>query len=137
VQNLLSSTLLPKNLNIKIYGNIIVLVVLYRCETWSLTLREERRLRVFENRVLRRMFEPKRHKVTWNGENYVMRSLYDLYSLPNIFRVIRSRRMRWAGHVARMMESRGVCRVLVGKPEEKRQLERPRHRWEDNIKIDL
>jgi len=85
--------LLPKHLNIKIYGDKIVPVVLYGCETWSLTLREERRLREFENMVLRRIFGSKRHKVTWNGENYIMRSLYDLYSLPNIFRVRKSRGM--------------------------------------------
>ena len=83
------------------------------------------------------MFGPKRHKVTWNGENYVMRSTYGLYSLPNIFRVIKSRRMMWAGHVAHMMESRGVYRVLVGKPEEERPLGRPRHSWEYNIKMNL
>jgi hypothetical protein len=63
--------------------------------------------------------------------------LNDLYSLPNIVRVVKSRRMRWAGHVARMGEDRGVCRVLVGKPERKRPLGRPRRRWEDNIKMDL
>ena len=93
-------------------------------------MREERKLRVFENRVLRRTFGSKRHKVTWNGENYIMRSLYDLYFLPNIFRVRKSRRMRWAGHIARMTESKCVYRVLVGKPEETRPLGRPRHRWE-------
>jgi len=127
----------PKISNIKIYGNIIVLVVLYGCETWWLIMREVRRLRVFENRVLRRMFGPKRHKATWNGEKYVMRRLCNLYSLPNIFQVIKSRRMRWAGLVTLIMESRGVYRVLVGKPEEKRPLGRPSHRWEDNIKMGL
>ena len=75
VQNLLSSSLLSKKLKIKIYRSIILPVVLYGCETWSLTLREERRLRVFENRVLRRVFGPKRDEVTGNGENYIMRSL--------------------------------------------------------------
>ena len=75
MQNLLSSSLLSKNLNIWIYRTIILPVVLYGCETWSLTLMEERRLRVFENRVLRRVFEPKRDEVTENGENYIMRSL--------------------------------------------------------------
>jgi hypothetical protein len=87
-------------------------------------LRKERRLRLFENRVLRRMFGPKRFKVIWNGEQYIIKSLYDLYSLLNIFRVIKSRKMRCAGHVARTMESRGVYRVLVGKSEEKRPLGR-------------
>ena len=75
MQNLLSSSLLSKNLKIEIYRNIILPVVLYGCETWSLTLMEDRRLRVFENRVLRRMFEPKRHEITGNGEDYIMRSL--------------------------------------------------------------
>ena len=75
VQNLLSSRLLSKNLKIKIYRIIILPVVLYGCETWSLILREERRLRVFENRVLRRVFGPKRDEVKGNGENYIMRSL--------------------------------------------------------------
>jgi len=75
VQNLLSSSLLSKNLKIQIYRNIILRVLLYGCETWSLTLREQRRLRVFENRVLRRIFWPKRDEGTGNGENYIMRSL--------------------------------------------------------------
>ena len=112
-------------------------VVLYGCETWSLTLREERRLRVFENRVLRRIFEPKRDEVTGEWRKLQNAELSDLYCSPNIVRVIKSRRMSWAGHVARMGEKRGVYRVLVGKPEGKRPLGRPRLRWEDNIKIDL
>ena len=73
----------------------------------------------------------------WNGENYKMRELSELYSSPNIIRVIKSRRIKWAGHVAHMGESRGVYRVLVGKPEGKRQLGRPRRRWEDNIKMEF
>jgi hypothetical protein len=109
---------------------------MYGCETWSLTLREEHRLRVFENRMLRRIFGPKREEDgSWrklhNDE------LHSLYSSPNIVRVIKSRRMRWAGHVARMGEVRSVHRVLVGRPEGKRPLGRPRRRWEDNIKVDL
>jgi hypothetical protein len=99
-------------------------------------LGEEHRLRVFENRVLRRIFEPKR------DEDGSWRKLHNdeldgLYSSPNIVIVIKSRRIRWAGHVARMGEGRGVYRVLVGKPKGKRPLGRPRHRWEDNIKMDL
>jgi hypothetical protein len=100
VQNLLSSRLISTNLKIKIYTTVILPVVLYGCETWSLTLREDHRLRVFENRVLRRIFGPKREEDgSWrelhNDE------LHRLYSSPNIVRVIKSRRMRWAGHVAR------------------------------------
>jgi hypothetical protein len=108
-----------KNLKIKIYKTVILPVVLYGCETWSLTLREENRLRVFENRVLRRIFGPKREEDgSWrkshNGE------LHSLYSSPNIVRVIKSRGLRWAGHAARMGEGRGVYMVLVGRPESKR-----------------
>jgi len=137
VQNLLSSRLLSKNLKIKIYRTIILPVVLYGCETWSLTLREERRLRVFENRVLRRVFGPKRDEVTGELRKLHNEELNDLYSLLNIVRVVKSRRMRWAGHVARMGEDRDVHRVLVGKPEGKGPLGRPRRRWEDDIKMDL
>jgi len=137
VQNLLSSSLLYKNLKIKIYRTIILPIVLYGCETWSLTLREERRLRVFENRVFRRVFGPKRNEVTGEWRKLHNEELSDTYSLPNIEGVVKSRRMRWAGHVARMTEGRGVHRVLVGKPEGRRPLGRPRRRWEDNIKIDL
>jgi hypothetical protein len=91
---------------------------------------------VFENRVLRRIFGPKREgHGSWrklhNDE------FHSLYSSPNIVKVVKSRRMRWAGHVACMGEGRGVYRVLVGRPEGKRPLGRPRRRWEDNIKLDL
>jgi len=112
-------------------------MVLYGCETWSLTLREERRLRVFENRVLRKVFGLKRDEVIGEWRKLHNEELNNLYSLPNIVRVVKSRRMRWAGHVARMGEERGVHRVLVGKPEGKRQLGRPSRRWKDNIKMDL
>jgi hypothetical protein len=104
---------------------------------WSLTLREERRLKVFENRVLRRVFGPKRYEVTVKWRKLHNEELNYLYSLPNIVRVVKSRRMRWAGHVARMGEGRGVLRVLVGQPEGKSPLGRSRRRWEDNIKMDL
>ena len=127
----------PKNVKIKIYRTIILPVVLYECETWSLTLREEHRLRVFENRVLRRIVGPTRDGVTGEWRKLHNEELNDPYCSPNIVRVIKSRRMRWAGHVARMGERRGVYRVLVGKPEGKRPLGRPRRRWEDNIKMDL
>ena len=112
-------------------------VVLYGCETWSLTWREERRSRVFENRVLRRIFGAKRDEVTGERRKLHNEELNVLYCSPNIVRVIKSRRMRWAWHVACMGERRGVCRVLMGKPEGKRPLGRPRRRWEDNINMDL
>ena len=98
VQNLLSSSLLSKNLKIKIHRTIILPVVLYGCETWSLTLREERRLRMFQNRVLRRIFGPKRDEVTGEWRK-LHNELNNLYSSPNIVQVVKSRRMRWAGHV--------------------------------------
>ena len=95
-------------------------MVLYGCETWSLTFREERRLKVFENRVLRRLFGPKRNEVTGEWRKLHNEELNDLYPLPNIVQVVKSRRLRWAGHVARMGEDRAVHRVLVGKSEGKR-----------------
>ena len=107
------------------------------CENWSLILWEERRLRVFENRVLRRIFGPKRDEVTGEWRKLHNEELNDLYSSPNIVWVIKSRRIRWAGHIARMGEKRGVYTVLVGKREGKKPLGRARHRWEDNIKMDL
>ena len=92
---------------------------------------------MFEKRVLRRIFGPKRDEVTRNGENYIMRSLIICTTHPIFFRVIKSKRISLAGRIARMGESRGVYRVLVWKPEGKRPLGKPRRRWEDNIKIDL
>ena len=137
MQNLLSSRLLSKNLKIKIYRTIILSIVLYGCETWSLTMREERKLRVFENMVLGRIFGPRRDEVTGEWRRLHNEELNDVSSSPNIVRVIKSRRMRWAGHVARMGEERGVYRILVGKPEGKRLLGRPRPRGVDNIRRDL
>jgi len=101
------------------------------------TLREERRLRMFEIGVVRRVFGPKRDEVRGERIKLHNEELSDLYSLPNILRVVKSRRMRWAGDVARIGEGRGVHRVLVGKPEGKRPLGRPGRRWEDNIKMDF
>ena len=92
---------------------------------------------MFENIVLSRVFGPKKDEVTGEWRKLHNEMLSDLYSLPNIVRVLKSRIMGWAGHVARMEEGRGVYRVLMGKPEGKRPLRRPRHRWEDNIKMDL
>ena len=84
-----------------------------------------------------RVFGPERDEVTWEWRKFHNEELSDLYSLPNIVRVVKSRRMRWTGHVARMGQGRGVHRILVGKPEGKRPVGRPRRRWEDNIKMDL
>jgi hypothetical protein len=104
---------------------MLKLSVLYGCETWSLTLREECRLRVFENKVLRRIFGPKRDEVTGEWRRLHNKELYALYSSPStIIRVIKSRRLRWAGHVTRMGERRGAYRALVGKPEGRRPLGR-------------
>ena len=116
MQNLSSSSLLSKQ--IKIYRTIILPVVLYGCEAWSLT-RMERKLRVFENMVLRRIFGPRRDEETGEWRRLHNEELNSLYSSPNIVRVIKSRRMRWAGHVARMGEERGAYRVLVRKLEGK------------------
>jgi hypothetical protein len=99
---------------------------LYGCETWS--LREEHRLRVFENRVLRRIFGPKRGEVMGDRRKLHNEELHNLYSLPNIIRIIKPRRMKWAGHVAQMWAKRNAYRILVGKPEGKRPLGRPRCR---------
>ena len=110
-----------------IYPNLPV--VLYGCETWSLILREERRLRMFGNSVWRRIFGPERDEVTGEWRKLHNEELKDLYCSPNIVRAIKSRRMGWAGHVARMGEGRGLYRVLVGKPEGKRPLGRPGRRW--------
>jgi hypothetical protein len=102
VQSLLSSRLLSRNVKVKKYKIIILPVVLYRCETWSLTLRKEHRLRVFESRVIRRIFGPKRSEVTVEFRKLHNEEFHILYSSPNIIRQIESRRMRWAGHVTCM-----------------------------------
>jgi hypothetical protein len=104
-----------------------------------LTLREEHTLRVSENRVLRRIVDPKRDEVTGDWRELHNEELYNLYSSPNIItcRMIKSRGTRWAGHVARMWERGNAYRMLVGKSEGKRPLGRPRRRWVDNIKMDL
>ena len=111
--------------------------MLYGCETWLLTLTEERRLRVFETRVLRRIVGPKRHEVTGEWRRLHNEEFNGLCSSPNTIQVMKSRRMRWAGHVACMGGRKAAYRVLVGKPEGKRPPARPKHRWGDNIKMDL
>jgi hypothetical protein len=131
--SLLSSHLLSKNVKVKIYKTIILPFILYGCETWSLTLTEEHRLWVFENRVLKRIFGPKRDEVTGEWRKLHSGEFNNLYSSPDIIRQIKSRRMRWVGHVTCIGEVKNVYRVLVGK----RSLERQRHRWEDGIKMDL
>jgi hypothetical protein len=103
----------------------------------SLTLREKNRLRVFENRVLMKILGPKRDEVIGGWRKLHNEELHNVYCSPSIIRIIKPRRMRWAGHVARMGEKRNAYRMLVGKPEGKRPLERPRRRWEDNIRMDL
>jgi hypothetical protein len=131
VQNLLSSRLLSKNIK------IIVPAVLCGCKTWSLTPMEEHRLRVFENRVLRRIFGPKRYEVTGEWRKLHSEELHNLYLSPDIIRQVNSRRMGWARHVARMGEERKMYKVLVGKPEGKRPPGKPRRRWKDEIRMDL
>jgi hypothetical protein len=128
---------MSKNVRVRINKNIILPVVLYGCETWSLTLKEEHKMRVFENSLLRKIFGPKRNGVDGRVEKTAYEELHDLYSSTSIIKIITSRGMRWAGHVARMRAKRNVYRLLVGKPEGKRPLERPRRRWIDNNKMGL
>jgi hypothetical protein len=134
VQNLLSSSLLSRNVKIKMYRTIILPVVLYGCETWLLTWREEHWGRVFKNKVLRRIFGPKRAEVVGEWRRLHYEEVYVLCYSANIVHVIKSGIMRCAGHVACIGKRRCAYRVLVGKPEEIRPLESPRHRWEDSIK---
>jgi hypothetical protein len=101
----LSSRLLSRNVKVRIYKSVILPLVLYGCETWSVTLREGHRLRVFEDRVLRRMFGPNRDEVTGEWRKFNNEELHNIYSSPGIIRQIKSRRMGWAGHVALMMEA--------------------------------
>jgi hypothetical protein len=124
------------NVKVKIYKTVILPVVLYGCETWSLTLREEHKPGVFENGVLSRIFRPNKDGVTGGWRKLHNEELHNLYSSPSVIRIIKSRRMRWAGHVARTGEKRNPFKLLVGKPEGKRPLGRPRRRWIDNVKMD-
>jgi hypothetical protein len=122
-------------LKIRIYKIIILPVVLYGCETWFLTLKEEHRLGVFENRVLRRIFRPKRDEVTGEWRKLHNEELHDLYSSPSIIRIIKARRMRWVGQLAQMEEKRNAYRLLVRKPEGRMPLGRPRRRWLDLVEV--
>ena len=106
-----------KNIKVKIYKTVILPVILYACETWILTLREEKRLQVFENKVLRKIFGPKRDDQTGEWKRLYNGELHDLYGKPDIIRIVKSRRLRWAGHVTRMGNERGTWKLLVGKPE--------------------
>jgi len=119
----------PRTKKIKVYRTTISSVVLYGCETWSLTLREERRLRVFENRVLGRAFGPKKYEIAVEWRRLHNRELNALYCSPNIIRLIKSRRMEWG--------KERFTQVLVGKPEGKRPLGRTGRRWKDSIKMDF
>jgi hypothetical protein len=135
--NLLSSSFISKSVKINTYRNIILPAVLYGCETWSLTVEKEGRLRGFENRVLRRIFRPKRNEVTGEWKRLHNKELYGLYSSPDIIRGIKSRRMIWAEHVTRMGERRGAYKVLVGKTKRSRSIRRPRCKREHNYKLIL
>jgi len=127
VQNLFVSSLLSENINIKICSTIILPVVLYGCETGSPTFRDERSMSVFGNtfRVRKKSFVPHRDDVTGEWERLHNEELHDLYSSPDVVRVIKARRIGWTGNVARMAESRCGHRVIVGKAEGRRSLERP------------
>jgi hypothetical protein len=124
----LSFCLLPKNINIRVHKTIIMPAVLYGCEICSLTLRQEYTLRVFDNSMVKGIFGARRNEVTREWRKLHNEELRDLYSSPNIIRMIKSRRIRCVGHVARMGEERNAYRLLVRKPEGKRPLGRPRCR---------
>jgi hypothetical protein len=116
---------------------IILPVVLYVHETWTLSLREEHRLKVFENKVLRRIFGPKRDEIIGSWRQLYNEELHNLYDSSDIIRINKSTKMRLVGHTARTGEKSNTYRVLVGKTKRKRPLGRPRHRWQDNIKMYL
>jgi len=132
-----SGYLLSKNINTKIYSTIILPVVLYGCDTWSLISREEHSLKVFEYIVLRKMFGSMRDEVIRETSRLHNEEFYNLYSLPNIIRLIKSRRIKWAGHVACVRNRRGAYRIFMGKPDGRRPRERPWLRWYSNIETDL
>jgi hypothetical protein len=119
VRSLLSFCLLSRNIKVKIYRTIILPVVLYGCEIWSPILREKNRLRVFENRVLRKIIGPMRDEVTAEWRKLDNGELHNFYSSPDIIKQIKLRRMRWEGHVAYMGQDRKVYKILTGKPKGK------------------
>ena len=112
-------------------------VILYGYESWNTTLADEHKLRVFENKGLRKIYGPKRDEMTGEWRRLHNEELHGLYDSPDVVRIMKSRRLRWAGYVARMGEKRRLYSIVVGKPEGKRPLGRPRRRWEDNIRRDL
>jgi len=128
---IMSSSFLFK---INVYGSIILPVVLYGCETWSLTLRGVRSLRMFENSVLNIIFGSMRDSLTREWLKHYNLELSNLNFRPNIVGVIKSRRMKWPGHLAGVCEEK-CLQAFVVKPEGKRPHERHRHRWEDNVKM--
>jgi hypothetical protein len=130
VQRLSSFRLLSKSIKIKIHRREIS----YGSDSWSLTFREVHRLKVFENRVLK-TFEPKREGILRGWRKVRNEEILNLYSSPNILRMIKSRRMRWTEHVEHMGQKSSAYRILLGKAEGKRQIGRPRRRWENNIKM--
>ena len=125
-----------KKLKVNAYNTIISLVESYGCETWSLTLREEHRLRMLENKLLRKISGARRDKITWQWRTLHKAELHALHS-TNIIRNLKSRRLRWTGQYSTYWAIQKCVSVLVGKPEGKRPFGRPRRRWEDNIKMDL
>jgi hypothetical protein len=129
VQDLVYSPLLPKNIRTKVMGTIILHVVLYGCKPWSLILREEHRLNVFENRVLREIFGAGKEEVTGEWRKLHSEELHDLQVSQNFIWMTSSMKIRWAGHVARMRESRNAYSVWMGKTEERKSLLRTRCRW--------
>jgi hypothetical protein len=131
----LSSRLLSRNVKVKIHKTIILPVVLYGCETWSLTLRKKHRLRVSENRVLRRIFGPTRDEVTGEWRKLHNEELHTLYSSPDIISQVKANAV--GGACGTHGRGEKMYKVLVGKPEGKRPLGRPRRRWEHRIRMDL
>jgi hypothetical protein len=129
--------MLSKNLKIRIYKTIILHVARYGCKTWSLIFKEEHGVTVFENRVLRRIFGLKRDEVMREWRKLHNEELRDLYSSPSIIRIIKSKRMKWTGHVARMGEKRNAYTLLVENPEGRRLLGKPRRSWVEDIRMDL